>query len=433
MSDYMFMLESHLSPEQNRGVLAVERAAADTGVRAFLTGGALRDMLGGFSIRDLEFTVEGPTGKLVKVLEKQHGVAATSTDAVRKAFALSFPGGVSAEIAIAHTARYAKPGAKPVIRPATIHEDLKRRDFTINSIAISLSKASRGLLLDPANGLGDLERRELRANSNHTLFDDPARVLRMLRLRARLGFDLNEKTRSQYANVREAGLESKIESPALRAEFLEMANEPNPGGLLEILESEKLASLFSPALAGPKLNAGGFARLLKVRQMVPFGVDFRVENFGLFLHVLEEKLTDKERRDLARRVMLTRSEQEAPKRLEERARKLERTLKSAKLSRASLVYQLLRNTPGEEIIFLMIYSDQRLVRDRIKHHLLKYLETASEVTDRDLAQLNLQPGTPAFEKAKLDRILAILDGRIRKPAPPPPPPPQPTSAWARRG
>ena len=433
MSDYMFMLENHLSPEQNRAVLAVERAAAEAEVRAFLTGGALRDMLGGFPIRGLEFTVEGPTAKLVKILEKKHGVKSVATDPTRKAASLVFPADVAAEIAMAHTARYPRPGANPVIRPATIHDDLNRRDFTINSIAISLSKASRGLLLDPANGLGDLERRELRANSHHTLHDDPARILRMLRLRTRLGFDLNERTQSQYANVREAGLESKIDSIALRAEFREMANEPNPGGLLEILEREKLTALFSPALAGQKLNVAGFSRLLKVRQMVPFGVDFRVENFGLFLHVLEEKLSDKERKDLARRVKLTRTEQEAPKKLEQRARKLERALQSAKLSRASLVYQLLRNTPGEEIIFLMMRTTKRLVHDRIKHYLLKYLETASEVTDRDLAHLNLTPGTPAFEKAKLDRILAILDGRIRKPAPPPPPPPQLTSAWARRG
>jgi tRNA nucleotidyltransferase/poly(A) polymerase len=433
MSDYMFMLESHLSPEQNRAVLAVEQAAADAGVRAFLTGGALRDTMGGFPIRDLEFTVEGPTAKLVKFLVLRHGVKATQVDPARRAHALEFPGSVRAEIAIAHTARYPRPGARPVVRAATIHDDLKRRDFTINSVAISLNKASRGLLLDPANGLGDLERRELRANSNHTLHDDPARILRMLRLRARLGFDLNERTQSQYANVREAGLESKIGPDALRAEFFEMANEPNPGGLLEILEREKLTALFSPALAGPKLNSPGFARLLRVRQLVPFGVDFHVENFGLFLHLLEEKLSEKERKDLARRVKLTRAEQEAPRRLEQRARKLERALQSAKLSRASLVFQFLRTTPGEEIIFLMMRTDKRIVHDRIKHHLVKYLEVASEVTDRDLAHLNLQPGTPAFERARIDRINALLDGRIRKPAPPPPPPPQPTSAWARRG
>ena len=77
------------------------------------------------------------------------------------------------------------------------------RDFTINSIALSLNPASRGLLLDPNNGVGDLERRELRAVSNYTLYDDPIRLLRMLRFKVRLGFTIEERTKMQYDNARE--------------------------------------------------------------------------------------------------------------------------------------------------------------------------------------------------------------------------------------
>ncbi len=76
-------------------------------------------------------------------------------------------------LGMARQEKYAKPGAKPSVKPATIHEDLRGRDFTINSIALSLNPASRGLLLDPNNGVGDLERKELRAVSNYTLYDDP--------------------------------------------------------------------------------------------------------------------------------------------------------------------------------------------------------------------------------------------------------------------
>ncbi|MBM3735445.1 MAG: CCA tRNA nucleotidyltransferase [Acidobacteria bacterium] len=436
MSDYMFMLENHLSPGQNRAVALVEAAARESGVRAFLTGGALRDMLGGFPIRDLDFTIEGPTQKIVRLLEKRDGVRTDLVDPPRKAYSLVFADGVKAEISIAHEAQYLKPGARPRIRPATIHEDLKRRDFTINSIAISLNPASRGLLLDPENGLGDLERRELRTNSNYTLYDDPSRILRMFRLRARLGFDLNEKTQSQYHNVREAGLESKIPAEALRAELREMAEEPNPAGLLETLERERLIGLFSPALSGVKLNAQGFAKLLKIRQMVPFGVDFHASNLGLFLHTLFEKFTDRERKDLIKRLKLTAKEASAPKELAQRAKKLERVVGSPKLNRASLVYKALRSAPGEEVLFLMAHSEKRIVHDRVKNYLTKYLETANEVTDKDLAPLSLDPGSKEFAKAKLERVYATLDGRIRKPAPPPPPPPAPPTpmnAWARRG
>jgi tRNA nucleotidyltransferase/poly(A) polymerase len=204
MSDYMFMLENHLAPDQNRVLGEVESAAAAAGVNLFLTGGAVRDMIGGFPIRDLDFTVEGPAVRIAKAIAQRMHAEVLSTDEHRKRVELRFPGGVSAEIAMARQERYGKPGAKPQVTPATIHEDLRGRDFTINSLALSLNRASRGLLLDPTNGLSDLERRELRAVGNYTFYDDPIRLLRLIRFRVRLGFEVAERTRSQYDNARAA-------------------------------------------------------------------------------------------------------------------------------------------------------------------------------------------------------------------------------------
>ena len=143
-----------------------------------------------------------------------------------------------------------KPGAKPVVRPATIHEDLRGRDFTINSIALSLNPASRGLLLDPNNGVGDLERKELRAVSNYTLYDDPIRLLRLLRFKVRLGFNIEERTKMQYDNAREAQLETRIAPQALLEELRHIANEPNCADVIHVLEEEKLLPLFSPDADG---------------------------------------------------------------------------------------------------------------------------------------------------------------------------------------
>ena len=76
---------------------------------------------------------------------------------------MRFSGNVLASVSMARQEKYPKPAAKPQIQPSTIHEDLRCRDFTVNAIALSLGKASRGLLLDPTNGLGDLDYKELRA------------------------------------------------------------------------------------------------------------------------------------------------------------------------------------------------------------------------------------------------------------------------------
>src|SRR5579862_1206309 len=219
MSDYMFMLESHLSAEQHRVVGYMQELAGASGVNLYLTGGAMRDMLGGFPVRDLDFTVEANPAKLIKTAEKKYGVQVVSADELRKSSELRFPGGVTASLGMAHTERYPKSGGRPQVAPSTIHEDLRARDFTVNAIALSLNRASLGLPIDPTNGIGDIERKELRAIHNYAFYDDPARMLRMIRFKIRFGYAIDERTRLQYENAREAEMLQRIDAEALGAEL----------------------------------------------------------------------------------------------------------------------------------------------------------------------------------------------------------------------
>src|SRR6478672_1774607 len=295
MSDYMFMLDSHLTAEQSKAVAAVRDGAESANLNLFLTGGAMRDMMGGFAIRDLDFTVEGGSVKFARTIAQKTHAEILSVDELRKAVELLFPGKVTASISMSRQEKFPKPGGKPLVQPATIHDDLRGRDFTVNAIALSLGKASRGLLLDPANGLGDLSRKELRAINNYAFYDDPSRILRMIRFRVRLGFAVDERTQSQYENVREAKLESKIAGPALEQELRQIALEPLAGDVLKGLEDAQLIQLFSPALTGAKLNLLGFQKLQKARQSFSFGSDIIGNSYALFLFLLFEKLSAKER------------------------------------------------------------------------------------------------------------------------------------------
>src|SRR5258708_15081542 len=156
MSDYMFTLERHLSSEQSRVGASVQAVAVHANVNVLLTGGAMRDMLGGFPIRELDFTVEGPAVKLSKTIAQKSRAQLLRVDEERKQVLLQFPSGVNASIAMARIAEHAKPGAKPQLQPATIHQDVRGRDFTLSSLALSLNPASRALLLDPKNGVAAL-------------------------------------------------------------------------------------------------------------------------------------------------------------------------------------------------------------------------------------------------------------------------------------
>ena len=211
-----------------------------------------------------------------------------------------------------------------------------------------------------------------------------------------------------------------------------MASEPLSADLMRTLDEEKLIGLFSPSLAGPKLNLANFTKLQKARQMVPFGADLQMHSLPLFLTVMMENLNAKDRTALIKNAALGRAEVTAWQKLEGAAKKLEKELKADKLKKASQLYQVLIKAPGEQVLWLMVYSSLRLVQDRIKNYFEKYLPLSQEITDEMVALAGATPGTPKFQKTKEEMILKHLDARPKKVEPPPePPPPPPMSSFAR--
>src|SRR3989338_2332686 len=164
MPDYIFMLESRLSPEQLKALNRVQQAAQDAGMNVYLVGGAVRDLMTGSPIGDLDFTLEGNPLRLARRL--------------------------------AGNEFFHQPGKPPEVRPASVMEDLRRRDFSINAMGISLTPGSRGLLLYPTNGLADIQSRELRLLHNYSFLHDPVRLLRLVRFTTRLGFRPEARTGS---------------------------------------------------------------------------------------------------------------------------------------------------------------------------------------------------------------------------------------------
>lgn len=433
MSDYIYILESHLSPDQNRVVEDVQAAAVHANVNLFLTGGAMRDMMAGFRIRDLDFVVEGPALKLAKTIAEKTGAQIVSQDDHRKTAELVFPTGVTAQIAMSRHEKYAKSGARPQVSSATIQEDLRGRDFTANAIALSLNKASRGLLLDPMNGLADIERRELRAVSTYGFYDDPSRLLRLERFRVRLGFTVEERTQMQVANAREAGVEKLIGAKALGEELKRIGVEDNPAEILKALEGAGLLHLFSEALAGPKNNAAGIAKFEKVSRQLNDDPRTRAARLGPFLYVLTEKLNPKEKAALVKATELPKADVDLWQKLEARAKKLETTLKSARIRKASQVYHIVIHAKPDEVLFVLYHSQSKPVQDRLKNYFQKSLPLVQEITPEEWATVEGKPGTPKYQKARDEFVSHRLDRRPPKKPEPPPEPPAAEPVMARRG
>src|SRR5580704_7880623 len=265
MPDYMFQLESRLSPEQRAAMVRIQELATESEANLYLVGGAVRDVISGMAIRDLDFTIEGNPARIVRELEKGGAKAIEENDALRSA-EIVLAGDVDASISAAREEVYARPGAKPETRFSTIMEDLRRRDFSVNAIAISLNPNSRGLLLDPTNGLADLERHEIRALSIHSFTNQPVRLLRALRYEARMGFKMESRTREWFNLALERKLQATISPEDAGSEFRQVAREEKPAAVLKSWESHGLLRIVHPTLAKRHPDYDAINRIFRVRE-----------------------------------------------------------------------------------------------------------------------------------------------------------------------
>ena len=128
-------------------------------------------------------------------------------------------------------------------------EDLRRRDFSLNAIAISLNPASRGLLLDPTNGLSDIEHGEVRALTIHSFTNHPVRLLRALRMAARMGFKLESRTQEWFNLAIERELQNTITPEDAGDELRALAQEERPHLILKEWEENDLLERVHPLLA----------------------------------------------------------------------------------------------------------------------------------------------------------------------------------------
>jgi tRNA nucleotidyltransferase/poly(A) polymerase len=413
----------------------MQAAAGLANVNVFLTGGAMRDMLAGFRIRDLDFVVEGNALKIAKAICERTGAATVSTDENRKTADLVFPSGVTAQIAMSRQDKYTRAGAKPQVTPATIQEDLRGRDFTCNAVALSLNRASRGLLLDPMNGLADIERKELRAVSTYGFYDDPSRLLRLVRYRVRMGYTVEERTQMQVANAREAEVEKHIPARALGDELKRISGEDSPTEIFKGLEEAGLLALFSPALSA-RLNLQGLARYEKAIRVLPDDARWRAARFATFLYCLTEKLTPKDKLALIKATEMPKNDIDQWHKIEARAKKLEAALHAPKVRKPSHVYHIAVAAAPEDVLFVLYHCALKPVQERLRNHFQKYAVTVQEITPEEWATIEPKPGTPKYAKAREEFISEILNRKPKKVVEeevPPPPPPVPEPVMGRRG
>ncbi|PYX29728.1 MAG: hypothetical protein DMG80_13830 [Acidobacteria bacterium] len=440
MADYIYTLETRLSPDQQKAVTLVQDVAKAADMNLYLTGGAIRDIITGFPIRDLDFTVQGNALKLQKELERAGAVIGHADDET-KSLLLTLPGNVRSEIAMARSERYEKTGKPPHILPATIIEDLRRRDFTVNAMALSLNEGSRGLLMDPFNGAADIEAKLIRVLHNYAFLEDPSRLIRATRFAARFHWPLEERTQQRYDAAKDNGYIEYLRNSAIGHEIEQLAYEDDPLNILKVYEKEGWLKVLNAHWSSAKADTVGLSTLMKTRQQMN-ELGYMPDVAPAVIHFLSARLGDKDIADI-RKAIPRKDLVESWKDLEDNAKDLAKRLSGKEAATPSRTWQLLSSARPEMVLFLAVTARQQGVIQKIKNFFTKWRQVQQKIPLLEMTELHITPQLATYPKIANDVFLMLLDGKLRsrtetlkflKPlAPPPPPPPPPPPAKRGRG
>ena len=391
----MARLQRDLPDTTNRALQLAVSAAERCGVGLYLVGGGVRDLLLDAPRADLDLVVEGDA----LALASNVGAALHARVVAHARFgtAVLRGEGVRLDVAQARAERYERPGALPKVRPARLEDDLARRDFTINAIALRLSGPQAGTLVDPHGGQKDLGRRQLRVLHDKSFRDDATRILRAVRYAARLEFELQRETEELVR--RDLAYLETISASRLRKEFEHIADEERVADAMDLASRLRVLTGVHPALHAGK-------RALQALRALP-DVASSHRSAVLFALLLAEASLE-EAEDAIGRLSLTALQMAAVRGL------LALREQEAKLARASLrpseAFHLLSPHAVVAVESFSLIAKHSLADSRARSYLNEGRLLRPRLTGRDVEALGIPHGPQIGAALKALRE-ARLDGR----------------------
>jgi len=403
---------------------AIGRLADTEGVRAFVVGGFVRDILLGVKNFDMDIVTEGNAisfGRKAADLLKGSFVAypkfGTATVIMDWPKGAERPPGAGVkfkiDFATARKESYAKPAALPTVEFSSLKNDLQRRDFTINAMAANLNKTNFGQLIDFFGGEKDLENGVIKVLHDGSFIDDPTRIFRAVRFEQRFGFRIDRYTGGLIKGAMREGMFSCIQHHRIRDELILMLREDEPvKAILRMRELDELRFIhkkIKTARPSPALFAAVKDVVRRYRRNA-FGKK-HIDSWLIYLLALTDGLDHGEVKAVCDKFAFRRSDRV---RLLSCKKNCPRALDG--LSRKGLlssgIYDILEPLSLEEILFIKAKTKNKLTRARIADFLTGYSRIKIKIGGDDLKKLGLKPG-PLYTKLLREVLHKRIDGELK--------------------
>ncbi len=389
---------------QETGELAKRRR-----VRVYAVGGFVRDLLLGIPNLDLDLVVEGDGIRFAKALAQRYRARVTTHDRFGTA-TVTLADGQTLDVATARTESYEAPGALPTVQRSSIKEDLRRRDFTINTLAIRLNGDHFGELADLHGGLRDLQNKTIRVLHGLSFIDDPTRVFRAIRLEQRLGFHPDQDTVVLMTEAVKMGLLHRLSPSRFSAELHHVLSEREPVKTLARLADFNVLQFIHPQLTW-------FSKLARLMKAVEQAIEWHAglslgplaSPWVVYGMALLDALPQPAIQETLARFTFPRRHTQSLLWTSQASTHLLRTLD--RTVKPSETFHMLCNLPDETLVFLMAKTRSERAQQKIVDTFTTYRRVKPILRGNDLKAMGLEPG-PLYNRI-LDRLLdARLDGTV---------------------
>ncbi|MFC2004125.1 CCA tRNA nucleotidyltransferase [Chloroflexota bacterium] len=371
---------------------------ASQGQSLYLVGGVVRDLLLGRTNLDLDLVVEGDAISLAQQLvDITRGKMITHP---RFNTAKLQWDKWSIDLTTARSETYDRPGALPRVKPGSLANDLFRRDFTINAMAIELTPGRYGQLIDPYRGKNDLSLKFLRILHERSFIDDSTRIWRGLRYEQRLDFQLEPNTLRLLK--RDIPMLDTVSGDRIRHEMELILKEEFPEKVIRRAEELKVLSKLHPALKGDGWLAEKLGQARKISHPNSPAV-------GLYLTLLAYRLTSEENEDLILRLRLSKSLAQTLRDNSSLKAKL-KSLANPELT-PSGIYHLLHGYSVMTITANSLAADSAIASEHLQTFLTKLRYVKPVLTGDDLKKMGISPG-PQIKEILQRLHEARLDGKV---------------------
>lgn len=404
------LFHERVLPADREVLLSIARVADAMGLTVFLVGGAVRDLLLGCETIDLDLLVEGEGVPLAEEVGRRFGGHVVTHPKFHTG-TVEFLDGRRVDFATARTEFYQYPAALPTAEHSSVREDLYRRDFTINAMAMQLNGDDAGRLLDPFGGGRDLAEGAIRILHNLSFVEDPTRILRAVRFEARFGFRMDERTEELARHAIEMELLDRVSGQRIREELLHVFARPFPELALRRLDGLGVLAALEPAwrFTGPAPEYGRLEDALAWAGTEPAVASHLIDPAHQRLLPIFVSLPEESATRLANRLRL-RKKEEIMARLATGVPMLLPILDDPALKPSGLDDRL-RHLPAPICLLLLAFSDSPRVWERVKEYLTVLHLVRPLLTGDELRLLGIHRG-PQISQIMHALRRAQLDGDV---------------------